>query len=157
MRMKKPYYTFLIALCTLFYVLASCKPSTPAVPVSDQVKNNYVAASVNEGSATVYTSGSTSNIKPGYSQFRLNLSNPPAATFTTVDGITFTGTYSLSSDNSQIILTGLTSSANQQPTGTNGTITFAISELADGTVTLTRTTPDQKTGNTTNVYRLKKG
>ncbi|NID11331.1 hypothetical protein F7231_14240 [Fibrella aestuarina] len=116
------------------------------------MKNNYVAASVLEGSTTVYTSGGTSNTKPGYSQFRLNLSNPPAVTYTAVDGSVFTGTYTVVGDN-QIVLSGLT----PQPSGTNGTITFTITNLADGTVTLTRTTPDQKTGNTTNVYNLRKG
>ncbi|ARK10211.1 hypothetical protein [Fibrivirga algicola] len=150
--MKKTQYTLLLALSTIFYVLTSCKGTEPAVPVADRIKNNYVAASVLEGSTTVYTSGGTSNTKPGYSQFRLNLSNPPAVTYTAVDGSVFTGTYTVVGDN-QIVLSGLT----PQPSGTNGTITFTITNLADGTVTLTRTTPDQKTGNTTNVYNLRKG
>lgn len=150
--MKKTQYTLLLALSTIFYVLTSCKPAEPAVPVADRVKNNYVAQSVTQDGTTVYTAGGTSNTKPGYSQFRLNLSNPPAVTYTAVDGSVFTGTYSVVGD-TQIVLSGLT----PQPTGTNGTISFNITNLADGTVTLTRTTPDQKTGTTTNVYNLKKG
>lgn len=154
--MKKTQYTLLITLSAFFYILTGCKKEEPAVPVADRIKNSYVAASVNEGTATVYTSGGTSNTKPGYSQFRLNLSNPPAVTYTAVDGTVFTGTYTVVGDN-QIVLSGLTSSAGQ-PTGTNGTITFTISDLGDGSApTLTRTTADPKTGNTTNVYKLRKG
>jgi hypothetical protein len=151
--MKKTQYTFLIALSTVFYILTGCKSDPPAVPVADRIKNSYVASSVTENGTTVYTAGGTANSKPGYSQFKLDLSNPPAARYTAADGTVFTGTYALANNDTQIVLSGLT----PQPTGTNGTITFTISELADGTVTLTRTTPDQKTGNTTNVYKLKKG
>lgn len=150
--MKKTHYTLLIALVTVFYGLVGCGKEPAAVPVAERIKNNYVAASVLEGSTTVYTSGGASNSKPGYSAFRLNLSNPPAVSYTGPDGSVFTGTYALVGD-SQIVLSGLT----PQPTGTNGTITFTISELADGTVTLTRTTPDAKTGNSTNTYKLRKG
>ncbi len=150
--MKKTQYTLLIAITAFFYVITGCKKPEPAVPVADRIKNSYVAASVVEGPTTVYIAGGTSNFKPGYSQFRLNLSNPPAVTYTAVDGTVFTGTYTLVGD-TQIVLSGLT----PQPTGTNGTITFNISDLGDGTVTLTRTTADQKTGNSTNVYKLKKG
>ncbi|MEZ0543084.1 hypothetical protein [Fibrella arboris] len=152
--MKKTQYTLLLALSAIFYILTGCKSPAPAVPVADRIKNNYVAASVAEGSTTVYTAGGTSNTKPGYSQFRLNLSSPPAVTYTAVDGTVFTGTYALVGD-SQIVLSGLTSSAG--PLTGGNTITFNITNLADGTVTLTRTTPDPKTGNTTNVYNLKKG
>jgi hypothetical protein len=151
--MKKTYYTLFFALSAFFYILTGCKKPEPVVPVADRIKNSYVASSVLEGSTTVYTAGGTSNTKPGYSLFRLDLSNPPAVRYTAADGTVFTGTYALANNDTQIVLSGLT----PQPTGTNGTITFTISELADGTVTLTRTTPDQKTGNTTNVYKLKKG
>ena len=150
--MKKTQYTLLIALTAVFYVLTGCGKEPPAVPVSERIKNNYVAASVLEGSTTVYTAGGTSNTKPGYSAFRIDLSSPPAVRLTSVDGTVSTGTYAVVGDN-QIVLSGLT----PQPTGTNGTMTFTISELGDGTVTLTRTTPDAKTGNTTNVYKLRKG
>ncbi|RYF71654.1 MAG: hypothetical protein EOO39_13575 [Cytophagaceae bacterium] len=118
------------------------------------MKNAYIAQSVTEGSTTAYTAGGTSNTKPGYSQFRLNLSNPPAVTYTAVDGTVWTGTYTLVGDN-QIVLSGLTGTAGPF-TGSN-TITFNITNLGDGTVTLARTTPDPKTGNTLNVYNLKKG
>ena len=50
-----------------------------------------------------------------------------------------------------LVLSNLT----PQPTGTTGSVTFAISELADGSVTLTRTTADPKTGNTVNVFKVK--
>ena len=152
MLMKKTQYTLLIALLTVFYVFTGCKKPPVVPPVSERIKNNYVAASVTEGGTTVYTSGGTSNSKPGYSAFRIDLSNPPAVRLVSVDGTISTGTYALVGE-TQLVLSGL----NPAPTGTNGTITFTISELADGTVTLTRTTPDAKTGNTTNVYKLRRG
>ena len=152
MLMKKTQYTLLIALLAVFYVFTGCKKEPVAIPVSERIKNNYVAASVLEGSTTVYTSGGTSNSKPGYSVFRIDLSNPPTVRITALDGTVSTGTYALIGD-TQLVLSGLT----PPPTTTNGTITFTISELGDGTVTLTRTTPDAKTGNTLNVYKLRKG
>ena len=152
MIMKKTHYTLLIALVAVLYVFTGCKKKPAVIPVSERIKVNYVAASVLENSTTVYTAGGASNTKPGYSVFRIDLSNPPAVRFVSLDGTISTGTYALVGE-TQLVLSGLTPA----PTGTNGTITFTISEIGDGTVTLTRTTPDAKTGNTTNVYKLRRG
>lgn len=148
--MKKTHYTLLIAISAFFVILAGCKPDAPAVPTADKIKRSYTASSVTEGSTVVYSSTGSTSTKPGYSQFLLDLSNPPTVRYRALDGTTFTGTYAIVGD-TQIVLSGLTPA----PTGGN-TITFTISDLGDGsTVTLTRTTPDPKTGNTLNVYKLK--
>ena len=147
--MKKTHYALLFSL-TILTLLSGCKGTT-ATPVSDLIKKNWTARIVTENGTTKYTSGGTSNPTPGYSKFALNLANPPAVTLTTLDGNTFTGTYTLSSDNKTLTLSGLT----PQPTGSNGTITFTLGNVNDSELVLTRTSGDPKTGNSNNVYTLK--
>lgn len=148
--MKKIHYALLFSL-TVLTLLAGCKKADPT-PVSDLIKKNWTAKSVTENGTTKYTSGATSNPTPGYSKFSLNLANPPAVTMTTVDGNTFTGTYTLSSDSKTLTLSGLT----PQPTGSNGTISFTVgANTSDTELVLTRTSGDPKTGNSINVYTLK--
>lgn len=138
-------------------VFASGCSTTPQPPNAERLKRSYTLVSVIENGTVVYLEGAPSNIKPGYAQFSLDLSAPPTVRYRISDGTagadltTFAGTYRLQNENT-LILEGL----NPQPTGTNGTITFTVSDLIDGTsVTLTRTTSDQKTGNTMNVYKLR--
>ncbi len=148
--MKKTQYTLLLALGVFFSILSACGTKAPAVvPVADRIKKSYTAESVTEGATVVYTRTGTST-KPGYSQFLLDLSSPPTVRYRAIDGTLFTGTYAIVGD-TQLVLSNLT----PQPTGTTGTITFTISDLADGSVTLTRTTADPKTGNTVNIFRVK--
>lgn len=145
--MNKTQYFFFVAINALFLFLASCKGKTPEPTTEERMKKSWTAQSVTENGTSVYANGS--GTRPGYSQFQLNLASPPSVTYRSVDGQTFTGTYSISG--TTLTLTGLT----PQPTGTNGTISFNISNLTDTGVTLTRTTADPKTGNSTNVYTLK--
>lgn len=147
--MNKTKYFFFVAINALFLFLASCKGTTPEPTTEERMKKSWAVQSVTENGAAAYTNGAANNTRPGYSQFQLNLASPPSVTYRSVDGQTFTGTYSISG--STLTLTGLT----PQPTGTNGTISFNISNLTDTGVTLTRTTADPKTGNSTNVYTLK--
>jgi len=148
--MKKTYLSALFCLLALATLFSGCK-KTPVVPVSDKIAKAWTARKVDENSTTVYTKGGTNNVRPGYSNFRLDLSSKTSATFVDFDGNRFTGTWSVPSD-TRLVLTGLT----PQPTGTNGTIEFTISGLDDaGTnVTLTRTAASQKTGGTINIYTL---
>ena len=146
--MKKTYLPalfFLLALTTLF---VGCK-KTPVIPVSDRIAKAWTARKVDENSTTVYTKGGTNNVRPGYSNFRLDLSSKTSATLVDFDGNRFTGTWSVPTD-TRLVLTGLT----PQPTGTNGTIEFTITTLGDNEVVLTRTAASQKTGGTINVYTL---
>jgi hypothetical protein len=144
--MKKITLLFLAA--TSIWAIVSCG-SKAATPVSDLVKKTWTANIVKQNGTVVFTKGAASNTSPGYAGFKLNLSSPPAATLTDVDGNTFTGSYKLDSD-TQLTLSGL----NPAPTGTGGTITFTITTSNDTQLNLTRTTPSQKTGNTTNDYQL---
>ncbi len=148
--MKKIHYTLLLAFSAFFILLAGCKKPDAVIPTSDKVKRSYTASSVSENGTTVYSSTGSSSTKPGYSQFLLDLSSPPTARYRALDGTLFTGTYTVT--DTQIVLSGLT----PVPTGTSGTITFTITDIGDGSApTLTRTSADQKTGNSTNVYKLK--
>jgi hypothetical protein len=148
--MKKTQYFLLIAVHALFLFVAGCKSPAPEPTAEERMKKTWTAQSVTENSTTVYTNGGTSNSKPGYSQFSLNLSSYPTVTLKTLDGQTFTGTAAVSADGKTLTLTNLTPA----PTGGNSII-FTITNLTDNAVTLTRTTPDPKVGNATVVYTLK--
>ena len=146
--MRKTSLIAFLSVIALSNLLTGCKKAKVA-PVSERIAKVWTAQKVDENSVTVYTKGVTPFVR-NYSSFRLDLSKPPAVTYTEFDNNTFTGQYSVPSDN-QLVLTNLTPS----PSGiTNGTITFTIGDLTDSSVKLTRTTASQKTGNSTNAYTL---
>jgi len=146
--MKKTYLSALFCLLALTTLFVGCK-RTPVVPVSDKISKAWTARKVDENSTTVYTKGNATNVRPGYSNFRLDLSSKTSATYVEWDGNRFTGTWSVPTD-TKLVLSGLT----PQPTGSNGTIEFTITNLSDSEVVLTRTAASQKTGGTVNVYTL---
>ena len=146
--MRKTSFIAFLSLVTLFSSLTGCGKKKVA-PVSERIAKVWTAQKVDYNTSTVYTKGGTGNVQPGYDKFRLDLSKPPAVTYVEFDNNTFTGQYSVPSD-TRLVLSNL----NPSPTGANGTIEFTISNLTDNSVTLTRTTASQKTGNTTNVYNL---
>ncbi len=127
--------------------LVACQEK--AVPVSELIKKNWGANIVKEGSTTVYTKGASSNSKPGYSSFSLNLLFAPSVTLKEADGNTFTGQFELVGD-TKLVLKNL----NPAPTGTGGTIEFTINSINDKELKITRTTASQKTGGTINDYSL---
>ncbi|QKZ15654.1 hypothetical protein HU175_04185 [Spirosoma sp. KUDC1026] len=128
--------------------LASCGGKKVA-PVSERIAKVWTAQRAEENSTTVYTRGGTSNAKPGYSAFKLDLSNPPVARYNAFDGNLFVGQYSLTSD-TRLVLTNL----NPAPSESGGTLEFDISDLTDNSVVLTRISGDRKTGGTINKYTL---
>lgn len=142
--MKK--IAILLFACSFF--IFSCGKEK-VVPVSDKIKKNWVASTVKEGGTIVYTKGAANNAKPGYSSFQLRLLAAPSATLVEFDGNTFSGQYELTGD-TKLTLKNLSPA----PTGTGGTIEFSIDLISDTQLILTRTTPSQKTGNTTNTYTL---
>ena len=145
--MRKTHYP-LLSIVALFVVLTGC--GGEKVPsVQERMAKVWTAQQVNYNGTTVYTRNGTSNVEPGYTRFTLNLASAPTVTYTEFDNNTFTGQYSIPSD-TRLVLSNLT----PQPTGTNGTIEFTISNLTDNSVTLTRTATSAKTGGTTNVYQL---
>ncbi|MBC7569670.1 MAG: hypothetical protein H7319_08045 [Spirosoma sp.] len=137
---------------TLFLALTvwSCGSKNGVDPVSERIKKSWSASLVRENSATTYTKGAATNVRPGYSGFQLDLSNSGTVVFIDFDGTRVTGQWSISADEKTLTLTNLV----PQPTGTNGTIAFTITELTDTRLVLTRTTANLKTGGTTNVYEL---
>lgn len=147
--MKTRLIAPLVSALFCIVVLTAC-PGKKPTPVSERIAKIWTASSVAYDGTTVYNRTTTTNVVPGYSNFKLDLSSGSTVRYTEFDGNTFTGTWSVSSDGTQLILAGLT----PQPTGTNGTITFTITSLSDSALSLTRTTTSQKTGGTTNTYTL---
>lgn len=125
----------------------ACKKDPP--PLSERIAKAWSASTVREGSTVVFTVGGASNAKPGYSGFKMVFNSSGAVTYTDFDGKTFMGQWELNGDK-KLILKNL----NPEPTGTNGTIEFDITEFNDTKMILTRTTPSVKTGNTINQYTL---
>jgi hypothetical protein len=143
--MRPAYIFLLISLCALL----SCKKDKVA-PLSERIAKVWSAQKVTEASTVVYTKGASSNAKPGYSQFRLDLSSATSVRLTEFDGNTFVGQWEVSADEKTLTLKNL----NPQPTGTGGMIVYNIVEGSDSSLKLTRTTASAKTGNTLNSYEL---
>ena len=82
---------------------------TPVAPtVADLIKKVWSENAVSWDGVLQYAKGGTTNLVAGYSQFKLDLSIAGSVTLTEFDGKKFTGSYSLSSDNKKLSLTGLT-------------------------------------------------
>lgn len=138
----------LASTAVLAVLVIACGGKEAAIPVSEQVKKVWTAQTVKENTTLVYSKGATANVR-NYGAFRLDLSRPPAVTFTDWDGVTITGQYELPTD-TRIVMKNLT----PQPTGSGGTVEFTINAVADNQLDLTRTTTSPKTGGTTNQYVL---
>lgn len=130
-------------------LLLGCGSPAKVTPVSERIAKVWTASKVNQNTATVYTKGGAANSVPGYSNFRLDLSSPTTVRYTEFDNSTFTGTWSVPSDN-RLVLTGLIPA----PTGTGGTLEFTIGTLNDTQLDLTRTSASLKTGGSLNTYTL---
>ena len=126
----------------------SCQPKAPE-PLN--IGRVWQAQSVKEGAATVYTKGGAGNTKPGYVNFRLDLTDPKVARLRDIDNRELVGTWSVSPDNKRLILENL----KPQPTNTIGTVEYYISTPpTENTLSLQRTAESRKTGNTVNEYQL---
>ena len=143
--MEKLKICLFVILSTL---VSQCKKDT-VESTADKIKKIWTVQTVKENGTNVYTKGGSANIKTYYTNFQLDLSNPPAVTLTEVDGLTFTGTYELVGD-TKLILKNLTPA----PFGTNGTIEFIITKIDGTQFEITRITTSLKTGGTTNIYAL---
>lgn len=146
--MKKTTFIALSLFFGLFILVSGCK-KTPTPPVSERIAKVWTARLVDENQTTVYTRGGTTNVRPGYSNFKLDLSSATAVTLVEFSGEQFKGQWSVPTD-TKLVLSNLS----PQPTGTNGTIEFTIGTLTDTELVLTRTTASQKTGGTINKYTL---
>lgn len=147
--MKKSYSLLWCTLLALTLFAAGCKEKVK--PLSERIAKAWTAETVKHGSTVVYSKAGSSTV-PGYSGFRLTLSNSSGTktvTYTEWNGDTFTGTWDVEGE-TKLILKGLT----PQPTGSGGTIEFTITSLDDAKVVLTRLTASPKTGGTINEYTL---
>jgi hypothetical protein len=120
----KKLINFLPILLAFVLVVSSCSKSTPEPTVKEKLQRVWTASSVKWDADQVYAKTGTSS-RPGYSQFKLDLSNATAAAMTDFDGNSFSGTWSLSSDDKTLTLSGL-SGANGAPTGSGGKIEFSV-------------------------------
>ena len=143
--MKKIILYSLILLC---FVGCQAKVITP---ITDILSRVWKANIVNEGETLVFTLGSTTNIKPGYANFRLDLSQPGKVSFNDLDGRLVTGTWTISTDNKRLILDNL----NPKPSSTGGIIEYYITgDPTSASLNLERTAESRKTGNSVNKYQL---
>jgi asparagine N-glycosylation enzyme membrane subunit Stt3 len=147
MRVQK-YKVLLFSLVSL--LVFSCVPK--AKPTSERINKVWTVKSVTENGVEVYKAGAATNVRGGYSTYKLDLSKPPAVTLREFDGNTFTGTYKIPAEN-KLSLEGLT----PPPSSTGGTLEYTLSFVSDTEITLTGTAPYPKTGTTTNVYVLTSG
>jgi hypothetical protein len=139
-----------LVLLLLLISLGSCQ-SKPVKPITDLLGKVWKANTVKEADRLVFTLGATTNIKPGYTNFRLDLSQPNKVNLKDVDGRPVTGTWSVSTDNKRLILANL----NPKPTNTGGLIEYTILAEPDGSsLQLERTSESRKTGNTIDQYAL---
>ncbi len=146
--MKTTSRILLFSFLVLTALTYGCKKKV--APVSERIAKAWTARIVEENGTSVYNKTGANNAKPGYSNFKLDLSTA-TVTFRDVDGstTTFTGQWSVPNDNT-LVLTNLT----PQPTGTGGTITFTINSLSDTELVITRTSTSLKTGTANNKYTL---
>lgn len=138
----------LLALAVALLMTNACNTKETSVPLSDQIRKVWSVQTATENGTLVYTKG-TSNPIRSYASYRLDLSNPPTATLTEVDGNTFTGQYSLQNDNRLILM-----NLNPQPTGTGGRLEYVLGAVTDNSMELSQSSTNLKTGSTQNVYRL---
>ncbi|GAB3912407.1 hypothetical protein GCM10028803_55630 [Larkinella knui] len=145
--MKKQRYFLLIFL---LMSLASCRVK-PLAPVTDRLAKVWKANTVKEADLLVFTLGAPTNIKPGYTRFRLDLSQADKVSLIDIDGRLVTGIWTVSTDNKRLILSNLT----PKPTNTGGIIEYYILAEPDGlSLELQRTAESRKTGNTIDQYAL---
>ncbi|GAB3323558.1 hypothetical protein GCM10027299_19890 [Larkinella ripae] len=145
--MKKTTLIAFLTLGSFLAILTGCGKDK-VKPMSERIAKNWSAQKVDENNVTVYTKGGTNNVKPLYSQFSLDLSNPPTVVFKQVDGFTSTGQYEVQGETKLIL-------KNLSPAPTDGpTIEYTIGSATDNSLEITRSTTDRKTGGTTNKYTL---
>jgi hypothetical protein len=130
--------------------LVGCQPKT-VTPITSVLNKVWKANTVKEADLLVFTLGASNNIKPGYTNFRLDLSKSDTVRLKDVDGRLTVGTWTVSTDNKRLILANL----NPKPTNTGGIVEYYILNEPDGlSLSLERTAESRKTGNTIDQYAL---
>ena len=128
-----------------------CKPkgskTTPAPGID--LNKAWKTVEAKEGATVVYKANAPTSIYPGYSRFRL-VFDQNRVSLTEVTGETFSGNWTLDSDQKKLTLQAL----NPVPYGTNATIEYTLVSWSPAQLVLLRTTANPKTGNTLNEYTL---
>jgi hypothetical protein len=109
-----------LIIIVFFFSLISCSKNS-VKPILELIQKQWIAKTIKENDLTVFNKDETTNIRQGYSQFRLILSLG-SVTFTDFDGTTFSGEWEISSDEKMLILKNLV----PEPTGTSGKLEFII-------------------------------
>ncbi|WP_093830181.1 hypothetical protein [Spirosoma endophyticum] len=144
--MRKTSVIALLSAMVLVGSLTGCKKtSTP--PVSELIAKVWTATKVEEDNVTVYIKGGASNIRD-YAKFKLDLSKPPAVSYTEYDGNTFVGQYAVPDDQT-LSLTNL-----NPPPSDGPAVSFTINSIDDNNLVITRTKGSLKTGGKINKYTL---
>ena len=142
--MKKTTLWLLLAVI----LLPGCRPKEIAPPDLGKV---WKARSVKENGVLVYTEGNPGNLRPGYVDFRLDLTGEKEVVYTDLDGRRLTGDWYMSTDYHRLILENLI----PPPSESQGNIEFYINDLlTESQLSLTRTNESRKTGKTINEYEL---
>ena len=147
--MRKSFLYLPIVFAFMLVVISCGKTVTPEPTATENLTKSWSVSVAKEGGTQVYQKGGTTNSAPSYNGYRLTLAAASAATLTAVDGTTFTGNWSLSTDNKTLTLTNLKNSAGQAPSGSvpAGTIVYNItSAITATTVTLETASTDLKAG-----------
>ncbi|QDK82848.1 hypothetical protein EXU85_31275 [Spirosoma sp. KCTC 42546] len=148
--MNKQPLLFRLLTGLLLVNLAGCQPKV-VTPITSLINKVWKANTVKEADLLVFTLGAANNIKPGYTNFRLDLSKPDTVRLKDVDGRLTVGTWTVSTDNKRLILDNL----NPKPTNTGGRVEYYILSEPDGaSLQLERTAESRKTGNTIDQYAL---
>jgi hypothetical protein len=151
----KRYSIAFVVLFFMFICSLGCSSNggggttpTPVEPtVAELIKKTWTASIVQWDNVTQYDKSASTNVTPGYAQFKLDLSSSNIVTLTEFDKRVFTGTYVLSTDNSQLTLKNLTSSEGV-PSGSDGTLVFTINpKPTSSKLVLETTTAYIKAGN----------
>ncbi|QIP17670.1 hypothetical protein G8759_05090 [Spirosoma aureum] len=143
----------MLLLSILVVSLFGCGTKEPEKSLSERIRQVWTVNIVKENSTTVYTKGASSNPKPGYGQFKLDLTQEKTVRLTEVDNNTFVGTWTLSADNTKLTLSDL----NPQPSGSNGTIEYTVdSDASETALNLNRLSQNLKTGGVNTRYELTK-
>ncbi|MEY2793169.1 MAG: hypothetical protein RJA76_1161 [Bacteroidota bacterium] len=151
--MRKIYQLLFLSL--LFFTMGCSSGTTgggttptPTETVASLIKKSWSASVVSWDGVDQFQKTASSNIVSGYAGFKLDLSVSGTVKLTEFDGNLFTGNYTVSSDETTLKLTGLTSSSGV-PSGTNGSLDFTIvsKPTAAGAMTIETTTSYIKASN----------
>ncbi|TAE36031.1 MAG: hypothetical protein EAZ70_11535 [Runella slithyformis] len=144
--------TYLKLFILLAIVGQSCAKRKTDPTLSDLLNGTFKAKEVKEATLVVFREGAASNIIPGYSKYRITFlvtsSGRRNVKLTEYSGEVFEGTWSFDEANKLLTFNNLS------PRPAAGNLAFNVDKLEKGTLILSNTKPNPKTGETLNQYSL---